>query len=169
MAALTDIDSKIFSAREFRLESGQTLPILELAYETYGTLSAKKDNAVLVVHGYTSSHHAAGRNAKGKQGRGVTEGAAGWLEALAGPDTKVGVVGAGALGLDLGGGDVLAADLEHVLGAAAVADPALLVEHAEVAGVEPAVTDALGGLRGIVVVALEHPGAAQGDLAALAG
>ena len=84
MAALTDIESKLFSAREFRLENGQILPILELAYETYGTLSPRRDNAVLVVHGYTSSHHAAGRNAPGKQGRGVTKGAAGWFDGLIG-------------------------------------------------------------------------------------
>jgi len=51
MADLTNIESKLFTAREFRLESGQTLPVLELAYETYGTLSPTEDNAVLVVHG----------------------------------------------------------------------------------------------------------------------
>ena len=73
--ALTDIESKTFSSKDFRLENGQILPVLELAYETYGTLNANRDNAVLVVHGYTSSHHAAGTNAKGKQGRGVAEGA----------------------------------------------------------------------------------------------
>ena len=84
MADLTDIDSKIFTAREFRLESGQSLPVLELAYETYGTRSLTEENAVLVVHGYTSSHHPAGRNAKGKQGRGVTEGSPGWFDALIG-------------------------------------------------------------------------------------
>jgi len=89
MADLTNIESKLFTAREFRLESGQTLPVLELAYETYGTLSPTEDNAVLVVHGYTSSHHAAGRNAKGKQGRGVTEGAPGWFDALIGPGKAV--------------------------------------------------------------------------------
>jgi homoserine O-acetyltransferase len=89
VAALTDIESKIFSARDFRLENGQTLPVLELAYETYGTLNAKADNAVLAVHGYTSSHHAAGKNAKGKHGRGVTEGAAGWFDALIGPGKAV--------------------------------------------------------------------------------
>src|SRR5437762_9782315 len=55
----------------------RSLPVLELAYETYGTHSPTENSAVLVVHGYTSSHHAAGRNAKGKQGRGVTEGALG--------------------------------------------------------------------------------------------
>lgn len=89
MAALTNIDNKIFSAREFRLESGQILPILELAYETYGVLSPRKDNAVLVVHGYTSSHHAAGRNAPGKQGRGVPEGSVGWFDGLIGPGKAV--------------------------------------------------------------------------------
>jgi len=89
VAALTEIESKIFSARDFRLENGQTLPVLELAYETYGRLNAKADNAVLVVHGYTSSHHAAGKNAPGKQGRGVTEGVAGWFDALIGPGKAV--------------------------------------------------------------------------------
>jgi homoserine O-acetyltransferase/O-succinyltransferase len=89
VAALTDIESKIFSAHDFRLENGQTLSRLALAYETYGSLNAKADNAVLVVHGYTSSHHAAGKNAKGKQGRGVTEGVAGWFDALIGPGKAV--------------------------------------------------------------------------------
>ena len=89
MADLTNIESKLFTAREFRLENGQSLPVLELAYETYGTLSPTKDNAVLAVHGYTSSHHAAGTNAKGKQGRGVAEGATGWFDALIGPGKAV--------------------------------------------------------------------------------
>jgi len=89
VAALTEIDSKIFSAREFRLESGQILPVLELAYETYGVLSPQRDNAVLVVHGYTSSHHAAGRNAAGKEGRGVPAGAVGWFDGLIGPGKAI--------------------------------------------------------------------------------
>ena len=89
MAELTEIESKLFTARDFRLESGQILPVLELAYETYGSLSPTRDNAVLVVHGYTSSHHAAGRNAAGKQGRGVAEGAAGWFDGLIGPGKAV--------------------------------------------------------------------------------
>ena len=89
MPALTDIESKIFSSKEFRLENGQALPVLELAYETYGTLSTKRDNAVLAVHGYTSSHHAAGKNAAGKHGRGVAEGVAGWFDGLIGPGKAV--------------------------------------------------------------------------------
>jgi len=86
---LNEIESKIFSARDFRLESGKILPVLELAYETYGALSPAGDNAILVVHGYTSSHHAAGKNAAGKQGRGVPEGSAGWFDGLIGPGKAI--------------------------------------------------------------------------------
>jgi homoserine O-acetyltransferase len=89
MAELNGIESLTFSTRDFRLENGQILPVLELAYETYGTLSPRHDNAILVVHGYTSSHHAAGKNAPGKQGRGVPEGSAGWFDGLIGPGKAV--------------------------------------------------------------------------------
>src|SRR5262249_2634844 len=84
-----DIESKIFTAHDFPLESGQSLPVLELAYETYGTLAPAGDNAVLMVHGYTSSHHAAGRNVPGKGGRGVPEGSAGWFDGWIGPAKAV--------------------------------------------------------------------------------
>jgi homoserine O-acetyltransferase/O-succinyltransferase len=53
-------ESKLFVASNFALESGTVLPELTLAYETYGALGADGRNAVLVTHGYTSSHHAAG-------------------------------------------------------------------------------------------------------------
>ena len=89
VAELGGIESKLFTARDFRLESGQSLPVLELAYETYGSLSPARDNAILVVHDYTSSHHAAGRNAPGKQGRGVAAGAPGWFDGLIGPGKAV--------------------------------------------------------------------------------
>ncbi len=89
VAELTGIESKLFTSRDFRLESGKVLPQLQLAYETYGTPNGARDNGVLVVHGYTSSHHAAGLNAKGKQGRGVAEGAAGWFDRLIGPGKAV--------------------------------------------------------------------------------
>jgi len=89
MAELSEVESKLFTAHDFRLENGQSLPVLELAYETYGRLTESRDNAVLAVHGYTSSHHAAGKNAKGKQGRGVAEGAPGWFDNLIGPGKAV--------------------------------------------------------------------------------
>ena len=37
------------------------MPVLTIAYETYGKLAPDGRNAVLITHGYTSSHHAAGR------------------------------------------------------------------------------------------------------------
>jgi homoserine O-acetyltransferase/O-succinyltransferase len=89
LADLVNIESKVFTIRDLRLEGGQTLPLAELAYETYGALASARDNGILVVHGYTSSHHAAGRNAKGKQGRGVPEGQPGWFDGLIGPRKPV--------------------------------------------------------------------------------
>jgi homoserine O-acetyltransferase/O-succinyltransferase len=71
-----------------------------LAYETYGTLAPDGRNAVLITHGYTSSHHAAGRNpANGNN--------PGWWDGLIGPgkaiDTdKVFVVSSNMLGSSYG-------------------------------------------------------------------
>jgi homoserine O-acetyltransferase len=42
------------------LASGARLPEYTLVYETYGTLSAARDNAVLVCHALNASHHVAG-------------------------------------------------------------------------------------------------------------
>lgn len=50
---------QIFEIDRFMLESGKEIP-LKLGYETYGTLSEKKDNVVLVSHYFTSTSHAAG-------------------------------------------------------------------------------------------------------------
>ena len=42
-------------------ESGQSLPHVRMAYETWGTLSPTRDNAVLVVHALTGDSHVVGR------------------------------------------------------------------------------------------------------------
>lgn len=42
-----------------RLERGGTLPSVTVAYETYGQLSPKKDNAVLICHALTGDSHVA--------------------------------------------------------------------------------------------------------------
>lgn len=42
------------------LECGKTLPSYSLMVETYGTLNADKNNAVLVCHALNASHHVAG-------------------------------------------------------------------------------------------------------------
>jgi homoserine O-acetyltransferase len=43
-----------FTMRDFRLAGGAVLPEMTVAYRTLGTLNAAGDNAVLVLHGYTT-------------------------------------------------------------------------------------------------------------------
>jgi homoserine O-acetyltransferase/O-succinyltransferase len=71
---------KRFSTRNFRLESGESLPELTLAYESYGTLAPNGRNAILATHGYTSSQHAAGLDANGEPG---------WWDGLIGPGKAI--------------------------------------------------------------------------------
>ncbi len=46
---------------ELQLESGRLLGPIALAYETYGTLSPARDNAIWVAHAWTGDAHAAGK------------------------------------------------------------------------------------------------------------
>ena len=45
---------KASPTRDFRLQSGVVMPEVTIAYRTLGTLSPKRDNAVLITHGNTS-------------------------------------------------------------------------------------------------------------------
>ena len=59
--SLDNVVKRTFTAYGFRLDSGRVLPEMTLAYETYGRLAADGRNAILFTHGFTSSHHAAGK------------------------------------------------------------------------------------------------------------
>lgn len=59
------------------LEAGGELPDVRLAYETWGTLNAAADNAVLVLHALTGDSHVAGPSGRGHP-------TAGWWEPLVG-------------------------------------------------------------------------------------
>ena len=60
------------------LQGGVTLPGFELVYETYGELNAEANNAVLVCHALSGSHHVAGTYADQPQNLG-------WWDNLVGP------------------------------------------------------------------------------------
>jgi homoserine O-acetyltransferase len=61
------------------LENGATLALVEVAYETYGTLNAEGTNAILVCHALTGDAHAAGISISGR-----TKGKPGWWDGLIG-------------------------------------------------------------------------------------
>lgn len=42
---------------EFHFEHGGSLTNLRMSYVTHGTLNARKDNAILIQHGFGSNHH----------------------------------------------------------------------------------------------------------------
>jgi homoserine O-acetyltransferase len=72
-ADIGKVEDRFFTLRDFRLANGAVMPEATIAYETYGRLAPSNGpkggrNAVLITHGYTGSHHAAGRNpANGNQ------------------------------------------------------------------------------------------------------
>jgi homoserine O-acetyltransferase len=67
--------------RPLELELGGRLNQVAVAYETYGELNAKGDNAVLVCHALTGSAHAAGMHER--------EEVPGWWDPLIGPGKAI--------------------------------------------------------------------------------
>ena len=81
-ADLGTVEDQTFVISDFGLQNGTVMPEAKIAYETYGRLGPGGRNAVLITHGYTSSHHAAGRNpANGNL--------PGWWDGLIGPGKAI--------------------------------------------------------------------------------
>jgi len=68
--------------RTFTFKNGQTIPGFTLRYETYGTLNATRDNAVLVCHALSGDHHCAGWHS-------AADRKPGWWNNLIGPGKAV--------------------------------------------------------------------------------
>lgn len=60
------------------LDSGKSLGPIEVAYETYGQLSEKKDNAILICHALSGNAHLAGYNNQDDKKPG-------WWDSMVGP------------------------------------------------------------------------------------
>ncbi len=74
--ALT-VETQKASFPSLALDCGVTLRQIEVAYETYGTLNAARDNAILVLHAFSGDAHAAGISKE--------TGQAGWWAPMIGP------------------------------------------------------------------------------------
>jgi homoserine O-acetyltransferase len=87
--SLDAVESRHVIIKSFHLDSGKVLPELRIEYETYGKLSPDGRNAILMTHGYTSSHHAAGTYAPGKAPAGVSQTARGGWDKMTGPGRPI--------------------------------------------------------------------------------
>jgi homoserine O-acetyltransferase len=79
---MESIVKRSFTVYGFRLQSGKTLPEMTLAFETYGRLAPDGRNAILITHGFTSSHHAAGKYS-------ATDPTPGFWDGLIGPGKTI--------------------------------------------------------------------------------
>lgn len=61
-----------------QLESGKTIGPVQIAYETYGTLSPRRDNAIFICHALTGDAHVSGRHS-------ADEKKPGWWDGFIGP------------------------------------------------------------------------------------
>jgi homoserine O-acetyltransferase len=75
-------DRRFLDLGAAELELGGRLPDVRMAYETWGTLSAARDNAVLVQHALTGDSHVVGPAGPGHP-------TPGWWDALVGPGKAI--------------------------------------------------------------------------------
>jgi homoserine O-acetyltransferase len=69
----------------FRLVSGKTLKVLEVAHETYGTLNPTRSNAVMICSPLTTDAHAAGYNPDYERAKDRI----GWWDDMIGPGKAI--------------------------------------------------------------------------------
>jgi len=152
-ADLGTVEDRNFFISNFRLQDGDVMPTAKIVYETYGRLASDSRNAVLITHGYTSSHHAAGRNP-------ANDNLPGWWDGLIGPgkaiDTdKLFVVSSNMLGSSFGSSN--GASIDPRTGQPYGPDfPAITVR--DIIAAEKALLDQLGVKRLVAVAGPSYGG-----------
>jgi len=139
------------------LESGAAIGPIQVAYETYGELTPRKDNVVYICHALTGDAHVAGRNAE-------TDRKPGWWDGFVGPgkaiDTnKYFVVCANVLGgcqgttgpasINPGTGQPYGPDFPFITIADIVRVHNALLDHLEINRVLAVVGGSLGGMQAL--------------------
>jgi len=75
-------DRRFAALGAFRTEGGEELPAYRIAYESWGELNDRRDNAVLVLHALTGDSHVRGPAGSGHP-------TAGWWEHIVGPGAAI--------------------------------------------------------------------------------
>ncbi len=153
-------------AGAFELHGGLLPDGFEMVYETYGALSPQGDNALLICHALSGSHHAAGLDDEGKPG---------WWDALIGPGKAIDtdrffVVSPNNLGSCFGStgpgsanpatGAPWGADFPELSVRDWVRSQALLSEHLGIERWAGIVGGSLGGMQ-VMQWLIDHPQAAR--------
>ena len=148
----------------FTFKSGQVIPEFTLRYETYGTLNATRDNAVLICHALSGDHHCAGWHS-------ADERKPGWWNNLIGPGKAVDtrrffVVCANVLGGCQGStgpssinpetGRPYGIRFPFVTIRDMVRSQKLLLEHLGVVELQAAIGGSMGGMTALLF-AIEYP------------
>jgi homoserine O-acetyltransferase len=150
--------------QELALEGGGTLAPFTVAYETYGKLSERKDNAVLVTHALSGDAHAAGRHSANDQRPG-------WWDMMIGPgkglDTaKYFVISSNVIGgcsgstgpasMNPATGRPYGTDFPIITIADMVNAQAMLLDHLGIEKLLAAVGGSMGGMQ-VLEWAVSHP------------
>ncbi|HKX45635.1 MAG TPA: homoserine O-acetyltransferase [Planctomycetota bacterium] len=147
--------------RPFRCDWGGRLPELDIAYETWGTLSADRDNAILLHTGLSASSHAHSHSSNPHRG---------WWEEFVGPgrplDTERWFVicsnllggcygSTGPASTDPATGEPWATDFPILTVRDMVRAQLLLLDHLRVERVHASIGASLGGMQSLMLAALE--------------
>jgi homoserine O-acetyltransferase len=76
----TSVEKKSFQLQTYKTVGGKTINNVKIGWESYGTLSADKSNAILITHYFSGTKHAAGKYDVGNENERP-----GYWDAIIGP------------------------------------------------------------------------------------